>query len=66
MEKEFDPTKCKYHETDSDDLKDDLYGNGSEGLKVRFARMETRVKLMLTIEVTLLIGILSLVIKTFA
>ena len=62
---DFDATKCKWHEDEIHEMKRDLYGNGNEGMKVRFARLETKVKLMLSLEVMLLAGMASLVVKAF-
>jgi hypothetical protein len=64
-ESKFNPTQCEWHTNDIADLKHTLYGNGDEGLKVRFARVETKVKIMLTIEISLLLGMVSLIIKAF-
>lgn len=64
-ETKYNPKQCEWHGKNIDTVMDDLYGNGTEGIKVRFARLETRVKLMLSIEFLLLSGVMALVIKTF-
>lgn len=61
----FNPKECEWHRENIDQIMKDLYGNGSEGIMVRFARLETKQKLMLAIELLLLSGVLTLVIKTF-
>ena len=56
---------CRWHRQDIEAIKHDLYGNGTEGMKVKIVRMETKFKIMLTIEISLLLGMVSLLIKTF-
>ncbi len=58
-------TEINFTPKQREKILDDLYGNGSEGLMVRFARLETKVKYMLTIELLLLSGVVALVAKTF-
>jgi hypothetical protein len=64
-DEKYNPKTCEWHREDLDQIMKDMYGNGQEGILVRFARMETRAKLMLTIELLLLSGVAALVLKVF-
>lgn len=61
----FNPKECEWHRDNIDKIMNDLYGNSGEGIMVRFARLETKAKLMLAIELLLLSGVVALVFKTF-
>jgi len=62
---DFNEERCRNHSEMIRELKHDIWGNGDEGLKVRFTRVETKVKIMLGLELTLLAGMASLLFKAF-
>lgn len=58
----FDPTKCAWHDKDIGDMKRVLYGNG-EGLISEVTTIKALVKVILTLLIPTLGGMLALLVK---
>lgn len=61
----YDETRCKWNTKDITDLKNDIYGNGKDGIKVRLVKLETKLGFLISTSVAIVLMLLSLTLKTF-
>ena len=55
----YSPTRCDNHTEKLVDLKNDLHGNGQEGIIIRLTRVETYLKIIVSLLVPILVVVIA-------